>query len=175
MILKFKTIQTKIKLIYLKITGKLKKKNHLIEVGKNNTKKIKNILIIFPVMEKSFRVALYSFRSLSKSKDINYYYIINNVYKHHFNLSGNIFNLFHNKKKVTIDETFYQERIINKDFDIIIDLNDIFFYDICYLINNMNSYYKIGLNHEYSDYFYNIQLKVDVLENCYKKIEEMIN
>ena len=93
------------------------------------------------------------------------------VYKHHFNLSGNIFNLFHNKKKVTIDETFYQERIINKDFDIIIDLNDIFFYDICYLINNMNSYYKIGLNHEYSDYFYNIQLKVDVLENCYKKIE----
>ena len=175
MILKFKTIQTKIKLFYLKITGKLKKSNHSIEINKNNNRKIKNILIIFPVMEESFRVALYSFRRLNKSKNINYYYIINSVYKHHFNLSGNIFNLFYNKKKIKIDKTFYQDRIINKNFDIIIDLNNEFFYDICYMLSNMNSYYKIGLDHEYSDYFYNIQLKVDILENCYKKIEKMIN
>ncbi len=171
----FKDIQTKIKLFYLILFGKIKKENNLIEISQKNKKPIKNILIIFPVKESSFRVAIYSFRSLSKNENINYYFIVNSVYQHHFNLSGHVFNLYHTKQKNKIDETFYDERIINKSFDIIIDLNNEFVYDICYMINKIKGYYKIGFNHNYSDYFYNIQLKTDVLENSYNKIKQMIN
>ena len=57
----------------------------------------------------------------------------------------------------------------------IIDLNNEFIFDICYMLNDLKSYYKIGFNHKYSDYFYNIQLEADILENSYKKIQQMIN
>ena len=67
----FKDIQTKIKLFYLILFGKIKKENNLIEISQKNKKPIKNILIIFPVKESSFRVAIYSFRSLSKNENIN--------------------------------------------------------------------------------------------------------
>ena len=43
------------------------------------------------------------------------------------------------------------------------------------MLNNIKSYYKIGFNHSYSDYFYNIQFETDILENSYKKIKQMIN
>jgi len=177
--IKFKTIQTKIKFIYLVITGKIKKVNNFIEINQNSKKNIKNILMIFPVKEEAFRVALYSFRNLLKVKNVNYFFIVNNVYKHHFHLSGYVFDLFFNvkKQKIRINETFYDERIINKKFDMIIDLNDDFFYDICYLINSLNGYYKVGLKKQYSDYFYNIQFNLsetDNLENGYKKIQLML-
>ena len=175
--IKFKTILTKIKLIYLRINGKIKKKYNSIEINHSNNRDIKNILIIFPIKEKSFRVALYSFRNLFKMKNVNYFFIVNNVYRHHFHLSGYVFDLFFNLKKerVRIDETFFEERIINKKFDMIIDLNDDFFYDICSFINNLDGYYKVGIKKKYSDYFYNIQLKGDILENTYDKIRKMIN
>ena len=86
---------------------------------------------------------------------------------------------FNSKKdKIKIDETFYEDRIINKKFDMVIDLNDEFFFDISFLINNLNSYYKIGLKKIYSDYFYNVQFNIekdDVLESSYKKIQLMLN
>ena len=56
----------------------------------------------------------------------------------------------------------------------IIDLNNEFNYDICYLINTIKSYYKIGFKNNYSDYFYNIQLKADILEDSYNKIHLML-
>ena len=61
MMIKFKTIQTKIKLLYFKFTGKLKKTSNPIEINQKNNKSIKNILIFFPINEEAFRVALYAF------------------------------------------------------------------------------------------------------------------
>ena len=65
----------------------------------------------------------------------------------------------------------------NKQFDMIIDLNNEFLFDISYLINNMSGYYKIGFKNSYSDYFYNIQLDLPsfgVLEHSYSKINMML-
>ena len=174
MMIKFRTIQTKIKLLYFKFTGKLKKTSNPIEINQKNNKSIKNILIFFPINEEAFRVALYAFRKLKKKENINYYYVINNIYKHHFSLSGHVFNFHKKNKKIKIDETFYEDRIINKSFDIIVDLNNEFNFDICLLINNIESYYKVGFKGNYSDYFYNIQLETDVLENSYNKIQSML-
>ena len=171
----FKDIQTKIKLFYGIFSGKIKRPGTHIEISRNNSKSINNILIIFPVNEDAFRVALYSFRTFVKNKDINYYFVINQIYKHHFSLPGYTFNFNKQKNKIKIDETFYDERIINKDFDFIIDLNNEFIYDICSMLNDMKGYYKVGFNHKYSDYFYNIQLEANILENSYNKIQEMIH
>ena len=172
--IKFKTIQTKIKLLYLKFTGKIKISNSFIEINQSKNKSIKNILIFFAVKEDAFRVALYAFRRFKKNKNVNYYYVINSVYKHHFNLSGYVFNFHNNKDTIKIDETFYEDIIINKSFDMTIDLNNEFNYDICYLVNRIKSYYKIGFKNNYSDYFYNIQLEADVLEDSYNKIHLML-
>ena len=75
--MKFKDIQTKIKLNYLKFSGKINKSNLPIEINRNDNRSIKNILIIFPIKEEEFRVAIYTFRNLVKNKNVNYYYIVN--------------------------------------------------------------------------------------------------
>ena len=91
-----------------------------------------------------------------------------------------MFDLHYNtkKQKIKFDETFFEERIINKKFDIIVDLNNHFNYDISNFINDLTGYYKVGFKNRYSDYFYNIQIdfsKNDILENSYKKINLMLN
>ena len=66
----------------------------------------------------------------------------------------------------------------NKNFEMIIDLNDEFLFDISYLVNDMSGYYKIGFKNKYSDYFYNIQLDLPsfgVLENSYSKINMILD
>ena len=78
-----------------------------------------------------------------------------------------------NNNKVKIDETFYDNRILNKEYDFVIDLNKDFNFDISLLINKLNSIYKIGIKNNYSDYFYNIQFNLtseDILEKIYSKI-----
>ena len=176
--IKFKTIQTKIKLLYYRIIGKIKKIDNHIEINHKKNKLIQNILIIFPIKEEAFRVALYTFRNLFKDDKINYYFLVNNLYMHHFHLSGNVFNFNVLKGNIKIDETFFEDRIINKEFDMIVDLNNDFFYDMGILVNDLKSYYKVGFKNYYSDYFYNIQFdlsKSEVLEDGYKKIHLMLS
>ena len=67
---------------------------------------------------------------------------------------------------------------ISEKFNIIIDLNNEFIYDIAILINKLSANYKIGIKNDYSDLFYNMQFTIDktnVLENGYKQINEILN
>ena len=82
--MKFKVFLTKLKFFYLKLFGKIKKMNTLVEIKQNENSNIKNVLLIFPLKEEAFRVALYSFRNLKRKKNTNYYYLINSVHKNHF-------------------------------------------------------------------------------------------
>ena len=178
--LKYNPILTKIKLFYLILIGKIKKNHKIVKISKNNQQDIKNILIIFPVNDNDFRVALYTFRDLLKIEQINYYFLINTIFKQHFHLKGYTFEMFYIKKKnkIKINETFYDERVLNKHYDIIIDLNKEFLFDLALLVNNLKGNYKIGIKKQYSDYFYNIQFnfnKNGVLEEVYNKIFKMIN
>ena len=152
----------------------------LVEINQKENSDIKNILLIFPLKEQAFRVALYSFRNLKRKKNINYYYLINSIYKNHFHLSGNIYDIYYNqmKDRAEIDKYFLNEIIKTKKFELIIDLNNEFLFDIAYLISNISGYYKIGFKNEYSDYFYNIQLDLPtfgVLENSYSKINMILD
>ena len=175
MILKYNSILTKIKLFYLILLGRVKKQNNKIKISNRKPTDVKNILIIFPIKDEDFRVALYSFRNLSTHNNINYYFLINCIHRQHFHLKGYVFDVLQNIKnnKIKIDETFYNDRILNKKYDFIIDLNKDFNFDISLLVNKLKSVYKVGIKNNYSDYFHNIQFNFntkDVLENIYNKI-----
>ena len=89
--LKYSSLLIKIKLFYLILTRKFKKLNEPIIISNNQEINVKNILIIFPVKDEDFRVALYVFRKLSILKDINYYYLINCIHRQHFHLKAAFF------------------------------------------------------------------------------------
>ena len=177
--MKFKAFSTKLKFFYLKLTGKIKKMDTSVEIISTKTA-IKNILIIFPLKEDSFRVALYAFRNLKRKNNTNYYYLINSIHKNHFHLPGYIYDVYYNNKKHTadIDKYFINDIIKSKNFEMVVDLNNEFIFDISYLINKISGYYKVGFKNTYSDYFYNIQLDLptfSVLENSYSKINIMLD
>lgn len=177
--MKFKAFSTKLKFFYLKLTGKIKKMDRSVEIISTKTA-IKNILVIFPLKEDAFRVALYAFRNLKRKKNTNYYYLINSIHKNHFHLPGYIYDVYYNNKKQTadVDKYFINEIIKSKKFEMVVDLNNEFIFDISYLINNISGYYKVGFKNTYSDYFYNIQLDLptfSVLENSYSKINIMLD
>ena len=177
--MKFKAFSTKLKFFYLKLTGKIKKMDTSVEIISTKTA-IKNILVIFPLKEDAFRVALYAFRNLKRKNNTNYYYLINSIHKNHFHLPGYIYDVYYNNKKQTadVDKYFINEIIKSKKFEMVVDLNNEFIFDIAYLINNISGYYKVGFKNTYSDYFYNIQLDLptfSVLENSYSKINIMLD
>ena len=179
MIMKYNLNLIKIKLFYLKLLGKIKKDNFLIDTQLKRLD-FKDILIIFPVENDAFRVAMYVFRDLIIDYKMNYHYLLNRVYCNNLNINGNIYNYSYFKKnnKVVIDKESLHKLSSIKDFNMIIDLNNKFFYEFCLFINGLNAFYKIGLKNDYSDLFYNMQFcikKSNILENGYKKINSFLN
>ena len=179
MIMKYNLNLIKIKLFYLKLLGKIKKDNFLIDTQLKRLD-FKDILIIFPVDDDAFRVAMYVFRDLIIDYKMNYHYLLNRVYCNNLNINGNIYNYSYFKKnnKVVIDKESLHKLSSIKDFNMIIDLNNKFFYEFCLFINGLNAFYKIGLKNDYSDLFYNMQFCIkesNILENGYKKINSFLN
>ena len=60
------------------------------------------------------------------------------------------------------------------DFDIIIDLNIHFIFEISMFIQQLKSKYKIGFVSNYSDFFYNIQLQTDRNNPSYKSLDYLL-
>ena len=174
--LKYNSILIKIKLFYLIFRGKFKKHKNTISVFGKKGINVKNILIIFPIKDEDFRVAIYAFRKLTVLENINCYYLINCIHRQHFHLKGYVFDMTKNikqKNRIKIHETFYDPRTLNKEYDVIIDLNKEFNFDVSLLINNLKSKYKIGIQKDYSDYLYNIQYNFssfNVLEKIYNQM-----
>ena len=177
MIMKYNLNLIKIKLFYLKLLGKIKNQSFLIDTRLKQLD-FEDILIIFPVDDKSFRVAIHVFRDLITDYKSNNHYLLNRVYCNNLNIKGNIYNYSYFNKKVVIDKESIDKLNSIKDFNMIIDLNTSFFYDLCIFVNGLNAFYKIGLKNEYSDLFYNMQFCIkesNILEDGYKKINSFLN
>ena len=169
----------KIKLFYMKYMGKINNNNFIIDSNHLNVK-MKDVLIIFPIKEESYRVASYVFRDLILNSDSSYYFLVNRVFYSTFAKKGNIYgmNHFKTKDKIIFDDSFHDDGLMKKNFNVIVDLNDEFIYDIAIMINKINSKYKIGIKNNYSDLFYNMQFTIDktnILENGYKQINQILN
>jgi len=174
--LKFNPNILKIKLFYLNIIGRIKKNDFIINTTTSINKKTDSILIIFPIKQSEFDVAKYSFRNLLLSNNDQYTYLINNIYLNNSHFKGTTygFSYFKKKNKMVLNDNFYDDDIINKKFDVIIDLNFDFFLDIGMLVNSIEANYKICLKDCYSDWFYNIQLECSTLEYGYDQINNML-
>ena len=89
---------------------------------------------------------------------------------------GEVYNMNYIKKKLTTDDDF--NNLFSINFDMIVDLNKNFNYDLALIINKMKSKFKVGLSKEFSDMFYNLQFNLsesDILENGYEKIKSMLS
>ena len=173
---KFNSNILKIKLFYLKFSGKIHENNFKLDtnISSNN---IKSVLMIFPIEEQDFNVAKYCFKSLFSNSDIEYTYLINNVFYSSARFKGQVygFNYIKKRGKIILNDNFESENTMNKEFDVIIDLNSNFMLDIAMIINKLKSNYKIGFKNKYSDLFYNIQFKYNTLEEYYSKINLMLS
>jgi len=175
-VFKFSPNILKIKLFYLKFSGKINKNYFKLDTS-TSISNIKSVLMIFPVEEQDFNVAKYCFKSLSLNSDIKYTYLVSNVFYNNVRFKGEIygFNHIRKKNKVILNDNFKSKNIVNKEFDVIIDLNCNFILDIAMIINRLKSNYKIGFKSKYSDSFYNIQFEYNILEECYSKINLMLS
>ena len=173
---KFNPNILKIKLLYLNFLGKISKNNFKINTS-HSISNINSVLIVFPIEEQDFNVAKYSFRDLLSKNNIDCVFLINNIFYNTTRFSGETYGLNYIKKKnkITLNENFNTENIINKEFDVVIDLNCNFILDIAMIINKLKSNYKVGFKSQYSDLFYNIQFEYDTLEGCYSKINSMLS
>jgi len=173
---KFNSNILKIKLFYLKFSGKIHENNFKLDTS-IPIDNIQSVLMIFPVEEEDFNVAKYCFKSLFSGSHIRYTYLISNVFYSSIRFKGDMygFNYIKKKNKVILNDNFKSENTINKEFDVIIDLNSNFMLDIAMIINKLKSNYKIGFKNKYSDFFYNIQFKYSTLEEYYSKIKLMLS
>ena len=173
----FKLLKLNLKISWLKFTGKL-------DIVKNSsdfsspTLGSPRILIILPIdkslLSKSMK-CISRIMDTYKNKNANFTVIVNNNIEdklNFYNMKKLVFSISKNGKitnsKKIIDQIYFDK------FDMIIDLNINFSFDISMLINELRSKYKVGFVSDHSDYFYNIQIRTDKHNPSYNSLEYLI-
>ena len=175
-----KLLKLHCRIFYWTFTGKINKLNPHLKLTLTKGQ-AKNILIVFPMDEPSFRVALYAFRELGQ-KDTNrrnYKYIVKEQFKDLFHLRTGTMILVRNSEyeDMLSDERQILDQLQNTQYDIIIDLNSNFHLGIARLINLLKADLKVGFSTPFADRFYNIQLDISksgIMEKGYKQVNMML-
>ena len=168
----------RLKIMFYLFLGKIRKVPSKIELP--NNKKVKEVIIFFPIDENLFRLSLYSFREFNLNNDnIKYHFIINQKFQNMINLNGpNLIFVNHKKNKVKFCDLNQQNILADREIDVIVDLNVYFSFGPSKFISYLKSNIKIGFKSHFSDYFYNLQLEADnksSVENSYQKIQQILN
>jgi len=168
------------KIFFWTFTGRINKLGPRLQVTLKQGRAEK-ILIVFPMDEPSFRVALYSFRELGKKDGCqrSYKYIIKEQFKDLFHLHAGTPILARNSEydNMLPDEKQILDQLQNTKYDIIIDLNSYFHLGIARLISLLKGDLKIGFTNTFSDKFYNIQLDISksgVIEKGFKQVNMIL-
>jgi len=177
----FKLFKLRTKIFYYSIIGKIQKKIPQLDLELQGHDS-KRILLMFPFDEPSFRVAAFSFRRLGSERQTenNYTFLIKDSFKPLFHIRrGETIILISDPKNPSKIKS--EDSIINvlkvMDFDMVIDLNTIFYLDASRIISLIPSKMKVGFKSHFSDLFYNIQLDVSksgIAENGYQKVQLML-
>ena len=172
----FKLFKLYTRIYYNFLLGKINNSIPKLNINLSGIELDNNLLIIFPIDEKSFRVAAYSFRKLiDYNNSDKYTLLINEDFKNlfYFNSSQIIYLKF-NRKKQSIS---YKENLNDNVFDLVINLNINEYFDIYRLIGNVNCKYKVGIKSVISSRFYNIQYDVGnegTTEGAYQSIKLLL-
>ena len=168
----------RLKIMFYLSLGKIRRVPSKIHLP--NDKKVKEVIIFFPVDENLFRLSLYSFREFNLNKDnIRYHFIINQKFQNMINLSGpNLIFVNHKKNKIRFCNFNQQDILAKSKIDVIVDLNVDFSFGPAIFIAYLKSNIKIGFKSNFSDYFYNLQLEANnkgTVENSYQQIQQILN
>ena len=145
-----------------------------------NSKKVKEVIIFFPIDENLFRLSLYSFREFNLHRDnIKYHFIINQKFQNMINLNGpNLIFVNHKKNNIKFCDLNQQNMLAKSKIDVIVDLNVNFSFGPSKFIAYLKSNIKIGFKSNFSDYFYNLQLETNnrgTVENSYQQIQQILS
>ena len=175
-----KLIKLHWRIFYWTITGKIHSLSSKFLLQRQNNKK-QNVLLIFPIDEPSFRVALYAFRNLGvNGKDKkNYIFIVKEQFKDIFPIQYGRIILVHdiNPMDMVYEEGKILDQLKNVYYDIVVDLNSNFYLGIARLISKLRAELKIGFKSRFSSKFYNIQLDIsknNIMEKGYKQIISLL-
>ena len=176
MIMSLKLLKLRWKIFFWTITGRMKKIHTRLKLNlaKGNSE---NILIVFPMDEPSFRVALYAFRDLGKNDETKreFIFLVKEQFRQlfHLQMGESVFIEAGSPNDILSNEKFILHSIKQKHFDIIVDLNPVFHLGITRLISLLSSDMKVGFASPFSDKFYNIQLDISksgIMEKGFKQI-----
>lgn len=173
----FKLLKLNLKIAWLKLVGKLEKisdSSNFSSISIDSPR----ILIILPVEQELIPKSIKCISSILnayKTRNAEFAFIINNRIEDKFNfyniktLTLNISKRgsINNSKKI-LDEIYFEK------YDIIIDLNIKFSFEVAMLVKELRSKYKIGFVSNYSDLFYNIQLQTNKEDVTYKSVEYLL-
>ena len=173
----FKLLKLNLKISWLKITGKLDTIKNSSNFS-STTLDSPQILIILPIEKELIPKSMKCISRIMdsyKNKNAKFTVIVNNNIKdklNFYNIKTLAFEIskngsINNSKKI-INEIYFNK------FDIIIDLNINFSFDTSMIINELRSKYKVGFTSNYSDCFYNIQLKTNKNNPSYSSIEYLL-
>ena len=176
MIMSLKLLKLRWKIFFWTFTGRMQKIRTRLKVKlvQGNSE---NVLIVFPMDEPSFRVAIYAFRDLGKNDETKreFIFLVKEQFRQlfHLQMGESVFIEAAAPNDILSDEKFILQSIKQKHFDIIVDLNPVFHLGITRLISLLSSDMKVGFASPFSDKFYNIQLDISksgIMEKGFKQI-----
>ena len=173
----FKQLKLNLKIAWLRFSGKIQLIKNSSNFSLNGLESPK-ILIILPIEEELIDKSIQSISKVMeyyKNKNSDFVIIINNLLKHKLNFYNMKTHRFEVTKKNKINNSKdILDKIFYDDFDIIIDLNINFNFEISMFIKQLKSKYKIGFVSNHSDFFYNIQLQTDRNNPSYKSLDYLL-
>ncbi len=176
MFMSLKLLKLRWRIFLWTLSGKIKnlQSRLKLQLSPGNPQKI---LIVFPMDEPSFRVALYTFRDLGKSthQKREYFFIVRKQFEGLFHLQyGNSLFIQNTDEESPLpDEAYLQQHLQKFHFDVIVDLNPEFYLGIARFISSLNGNMKVGFVSRFADKFYNIQLDISksgIMEKAFKQV-----
>ena len=173
----FKLLKLNLKIAWLKLVGKLEKISDSSDFSSISIDSPR-ILIILPIEQELISKSMKCISEIIdsyKSRNTKFSFIINNRIEgklNFYNIKTLTLNIskrgnVNNSKKI-LDEIYFEK------YDIIIDLNINFSFEISMLINELRSKYKVGFVSNHSDLFYNIQLQTNKKDATYNSIKYLL-
>ena len=174
----FKLLKLNLKIAWFKLSGRLSHSNQIINFSTAEIKSPK-VLIIFPIKKNHVNRAMkyvYEIIDTFSDKNAAFSLIINSSNKNSiklYNIDVHTFDTNRNGHVTNLGDIINQ--IYLNKYDIIIDMNVQFNVEVAMLINELKSNYKIGFSSDFSDLFYNIQLKHNKNNNGYRAIKNILS
>jgi len=166
----------KITIPFLKISARLKKSNHVVDVF-GTLVGARSILVFMPDNLEDFGIARkYIVKLMDDFSGAQFHFVMRHSYKSLLNGDQNYGTIFVSNKHVNffgLPKKELKQKILATKYDIVVDLNDDFHLPTTYLCLISRASLKICFDHKNRDPFYNFYFRTqpnESLDNKYRKL-----